>query len=334
MRNRGLSILLVLSSTTTFAAAQEATTFERQVQVHVIPGPGADAAHAAVPHNVMYAPTFEFVAAEIGFGARIVKGKPYSAEAVTETNQVLADGNRIHRTMKANVYRDSEGRSRREQTLSMIGHLSAADAPLQTIVIDDPVAGVHYILDTKNKIARKMSISPALHSRPQAGGPVEEVIIKRKLRAGSPSTIESRPGEQSEGVIFVGRGGGGPGGLADKRVAVTAIAASGQGQSESLGKQAIEGVEAEGTRSTFTIPAGQIGNERPIEVVSERWFSPELELVVLNRHTDPRTGETVYRLTNIQRADPPRILFEVPADYKVVEGWEGMLRHHKPAEGK
>ena len=89
---------------------------------------------------------------------------------------------------------------------------------------------------------------------------------------------------------------------------------------EKLGKQTVEGVEAEGTRTTITIPAGTIGNERPIEIVSERWYSAELQTVVMTRHTDPRSGESVYRLTNIERADQPHTLFEVPADYQMKEG--------------
>jgi len=89
---------------------------------------------------------------------------------------------------------------------------------------------------------------------------------------------------------------------------------------EQLGKQNIEGVEAEGTRTTVTIPAGEIGNERAIEIVSERWFSPELQLVVMTRNSDPRTGETTYKLTNINRAEPAKSLFEVPSDYTIKEG--------------
>jgi hypothetical protein len=89
---------------------------------------------------------------------------------------------------------------------------------------------------------------------------------------------------------------------------------------EQLGKQIIEGVEAEGTRTTVTIPAGDIGNERPIEIVSERWYSPELQLVVMTRHSDPRFGETTYKLTNINRSEPAKTLFEVPSDYTIKEG--------------
>jgi hypothetical protein len=86
---------------------------------------------------------------------------------------------------------------------------------------------------------------------------------------------------------------------------------------ESLGKQVVEGVEVELTRITSTIPAGEIGNTMPIEVVDETWYSPELQMVIMSKHRDPRSGETIYRLTNINRSEPDRSLFEVPADYKV-----------------
>jgi hypothetical protein len=81
----------------------------------------------------------------------------------------------------------------------------------------------------------------------------------------------------------------------------------------------IEGVEAEGTRTTITIPAGRIGNDKPIEIVQERWYSPELHTTILNKHNDPRWGETVYKLTKINRSEPDRSLFEAPGDYTVRE---------------
>jgi hypothetical protein len=88
---------------------------------------------------------------------------------------------------------------------------------------------------------------------------------------------------------------------------------------EQLGKQTIEGIAAEGTRSTFTIAAGQIGNDLSLHIVSERWFSPELNVLVVSRHSDPRFGETTYRLTNIVRVEPPPALFEPPPDFTIVE---------------
>jgi TonB family protein len=93
-----------------------------------------------------------------------------------------------------------------------------------------------------------------------------------------------------------------------------------ESKTESLGKQTIEGVEAEGTRTVQTIPAGAVGNERPIEIVRERWYSPELQMVVLNRSVDPRVGETTMRLTNILRSEPDASLFQIPSDYTINEG--------------
>jgi hypothetical protein len=90
-----------------------------------------------------------------------------------------------------------------------------------------------------------------------------------------------------------------------------------KGVTEVLGTRDFDGVKAEGKRTTHTIPAGAIGNEKPIAIVSERWFSPELNVVVLSRNADPRSGETVYRLTNVKRGEPPADLFKIPADYKV-----------------
>jgi hypothetical protein len=99
---------------------------------------------------------------------------------------------------------------------------------------------------------------------------------------------------------------------------------------EKLGTQIIEGVAAEGSRSTRTIAPGEIGNERAINIVDERWYSPELKTVVMTRHSDPRTGETVYKLTNISREEPPHNLFEVPADYTIMADLPGKIRLGKP----
>ena len=65
------------------------------------------------------------------------------------------------------------------------------------------------------------------------------------------------------------------------------------------------------------IPAGQIGNDKPIQVISEKWFSPELQVVVMSRHLDPLAGEHIFRLINIKRTEPAAELFSVPAGYKI-----------------
>ena len=93
-----------------------------------------------------------------------------------------------------------------------------------------------------------------------------------------------------------------------------------EAKKDSLGKQNIEGVECDGTRETMTIPAGEMGNELPINITTESWYSPELQVTVLRKFNDPRYGEDVYRLTNINRSEPSKDLFAVPSDYTVKEG--------------
>lgn len=232
-------------------------------QGHRGPGPGHGPGS-----NRAFGGGLEFLSSDMRFGDKVVKGAPYSAEAVLESTQTLGDGTHITRKSTASIYRDGEGRTRREQTMEALGPFAVSgDAP-RIISINDPVSGTSYILDPRNKTARKMF-----------------------GRGGPPPHHEPPPASQSK--------------------------------TESLGKQTIEGVEAEGTRSTVTIAAGQIGNDRPIEIVSERWYSAELQTVVLSKHKDPRMGETVYRLTNINRSEPARSLFEVPSDYKVEERTPG-----------
>jgi hypothetical protein len=88
---------------------------------------------------------------------------------------------------------------------------------------------------------------------------------------------------------------------------------------ESLGTQTIEGVLAEGMRWTTTFPEGSVGNDRPITTVSENWTSADLKILVLSKSSDPRTGEHTMRLTNIVIAEPDPALFQIPADYSIVD---------------
>jgi hypothetical protein len=272
---------------------------------------------------------FLFIASE-SFEGKVVKGAPYSAEAVTEHVQTLGDGNRIVNKFTSTVYRDSEGRTRREQTLKGLGVLGTGQESLQTIFINDPVAGVTYSLDSRTHTAIK-STPFKLEVGPKGivGGDGETRRFEFKIAPNG-----------NTGTMVLTSPAGAPPPPPNARVAVErtghlSIATSGiAGASyifrqsggpnpnevkEDLGKQLIEGVQADGTRTTVTIPPGEIGNDRAIEIVSERWYSPELQLVVMTRHSDPRSGETTYKLTNINRLEPARSLFEVPPDYTVKE---------------
>lgn len=241
--------------------------------------------------------------------ARITKGAPYSGDATTEFTQVLGDGNRIQRKTVTRTFRDSEGRTRREQATSVNG------VEKVTVTIVDPVAGTSWVLDPENRTAtQSRSFFAAGAGQRSGGGGIG-------VGAGG-----------GGGAVARGGGGGGRGGAAPMPPTVVsgvapptmAPARVGEGDEqpakEELGQKAIEGVMAEGSRTTTTIPAGKIGNAQAIKVVSEQWFSPDLQVIIMTRHADPRSGETLYRLTNIIRGEQDRSLFEVPADYTIQEG--------------
>lgn len=86
---------------------------------------------------------------------------------------------------------------------------------------------------------------------------------------------------------------------------------------ESLPSQMVNGALSQGTRTTETIPVGKIGNDRPISVVNERWFSSDIQMLVKSTSSDPRFGDTTYQLTNIVQAAPDPSLFQIPSDYTI-----------------
>jgi hypothetical protein len=220
---------------------------------------------------------------EAGMPGRVVKNAPYSADIVTETTQTLQDGNRIRRTTTVKTYRDSEGRTRSEQSLKTLNGLAPNANLPEMVFINDPVAGANYALNPTARTANKTGWArPAAadgQNRPMGRGPGQG----RGPRRGSDTNVKT----------------------------------------EALGTQNIEGVQAEGTRTTMTIPSGEIGNEQPIQVVTETWYSKDLKMVVLSKRSDPRMGETVTRMTNVSRAEPPSNLFQVPVDFKVTERGQG-----------
>jgi len=256
---------------------------------------------------------FDILAGPMELGRGAVKGAPYAAEAINEVVQTLADGNRIVRSSTTAIYRDAAGRTRREQGLAIIGPLVAAAAETKQVIITDPEKGVTYMLDPTTRTARRLPM-PAFGALRQGPNGVP-----------LPVPLPPVPPPSGDVVFFEAAVEAAlpPPAGADVMRMVTAQRFGGPkaeaGVSESLGTQTVEGVRTEGTRSTLTIAAGQIGNERPIEIVSERWFSPELKTLVLSKQSDPRFGETTYRLSNIVLGDPEPSLFEVPGDFQIIE---------------
>ena len=217
----------------------------------------------------------------LGFGemrpGKVVTGAPYSAVAVTETRQTLADGNTISRKVQANVFRDGQGRTRRETTLTGVGPLAATGASRTFVRIYDPVAGTAFVLHQDTKVAEKLRVPP--------GGRKHPANLQNKFNARLQEEI-----------------------------------ANGSLKKEDLGVQTINGISAQGTRFTRTIPAGQAGNAKPIVITNERWYSPDLQIVIKTVRNDPRFGETAYTVTNIQKQEPAAALFAVPSDYTVKQG--------------
>jgi hypothetical protein len=228
---------------------------------------------------------------------RVVKNAPYSAVMTTESTQVLADGNHIRQTSTGRIFRDAEGRVRTEQSLVALGALAPNQS--QMIFINDPVAGVNYALNAQDKTATKSTWGRGGGAPAQASMPG---------RDGSRGPDERQNSRQSPD----GRFGRGPDALSRPNV-----------KTDELGRQTIEGIPADGRRTTETIPPGTAGNEQPITIVSETWYSPDLQIAVLSKHFDPRMGEIVFRLTNISRGAPPPSLFQPPADYQVSEAGRG-----------
>jgi hypothetical protein len=260
----------------------------------------------------------------------IVKDKPYAADSVTESTQILADGNRITHKNQARIYRDSQGRTRREQTMGSLGVFQAPNAPVTMITIQDPVAGTTYILDPAAHTARKLqrfrlelgggaggstvtferAVPPPGDEPSVAGAAVGPVQLP------FPPPLE--PGAPAAGVVAI-RGAArtdsasGPG----TAVPVSGLLGPVQSTMEDLGEQVIEGVLAHGSRETSTIPSGALGNERAIVITTERWYSADIDAVVSSKTSDPRFGETSYELVNVARAEPAPDLFTVPSDYEL-----------------
>ena len=236
---------------------------------------------------------------------------PFSADALTTVRQTLSDGTRIERTASARYYRDRAGRIRIEQMIMGLEALNpAADGQIRTTIYPDPSKGTVYTLDPMTRTA-------AEGSRDMAGMTVGGGDTFSAPVGGARFLIFSRLERLRQRPWFRGN----------------AI------EEQSLGSRRIAGIETVGRRATMTIPVGQVGNDRPMEVVDERWESPELKMVIYSRVSDPRTGIVEYQLSNIRRTEPPPALFKVPVDYTIAPptgdtGWTMLEFADKPPDGK
>jgi hypothetical protein len=220
-----------------------------------------------------------FLGFQAGFNNKVVTGAPYSAQVTSEHVETLGDGNQIDQKNTITVYRDGQGRTRREETLAAIGSYSAQGTPPQAIFINDPVGGVSYVLDPVHKTGRKFAL-PQGHKGPNNN---------QQFQRGNPN-----------------------------------------GTGVSLGTQTMEGLLVQGTQYTRTIPAGRMGNAQPIQIVTTRWFSSQLNIDVQTQTTDPMHGKTTTNVANISTTEPDATLFQLPSDYTLQQG---NVRGRRPGAG-
>ena len=208
-----------------------------------------------------------------------------------------------------------------------MGHPFTGGTDHKTVFIHDPVAKIDYVLDPQNKTARKINLGAATAkvNTFTTTRDTGNVVFTRRVEDGKGVLIT----ENNHGPVELPRMPMPPAIAGEMRTGAVmaqtiqigdgpAVNYSANVKNDDLGKRIIEGVEATGTRSTITIPAGQIGNDRALDTISERWFSNELKTTVMTTRKDPRMGESTYKLTNLRRGEPSRLLFEVPSDYKVI----------------
>ena len=267
---------------------------------------------------------------------RTIKNAPFSAEAISESVQTLADGNRIVRSSTSKLYRNSEGRFRREVAGGSGGVFSTSFSFGNGTTILDPVAGHRVLLDTHNGTARVAMLGSGKNVTIARGGLSGQREAEMAAKLATAQTLtEAQRAEYAAKVkeyqlkadelratapVAIAGSAGGVTVLSGDSFAYSPSAGGGKydTRTEELGTRDFEGVSAEGTRRVTTIPAGAIGNEREIEIVYERWYSKELGLVVYSKNSDPRFGEQTYRITNLVRAEPDPSLFTVPNSYRIL----------------
>ena len=255
-----------------------------------------------------------------------IKGAPYAADEITESFQMLADGTKISHQSQVTVYRDGEGRVRRE-------------SPTQ-ITIWDAKENVSYTLDPKSMTAVKSAMGKAISFTGTTAA--DKRALEITLRSSSVEASQAKVAVDTQiaaaldkmkaemaasgNAIMVNGTMAAPNAAEAMKEQlffamekVSQAPGSKLSHNESLGQRVMEGLTADGTRSTSTIEAGVIGNDRPINIVAERWYSSELQTAVYSKRSDPRTGEEIFRLTNVRRGEPGADLFLLPPGYRLLD---------------
>lgn len=294
---------------------------------------------------------------------KVVKGAPYSAEVVTEMNQALSDGNVITHKTTNRVYRDGDGRTRQDTFRGEALHSVYISDPVAgasyTLLPASRIAVSVPRVERGERAERGERVAPRAPGKASGDGAAQETERKIVVR-----TLDGRDGAhgaREEVRVQVIRIDGrdaplpptppvapvppAPGvaplpplpplppipaipGVHTMRFESTA--GLGKGVTTKLAVKDVDGVKAEGSSTVWTIPAGRIGNRNAILVTKESWYAPELQVTLYSRHNDPRTGESIYRLAGIKRAEPSPDLFKVPEGYTV----KGRVRRNAAPEAK
>jgi hypothetical protein len=275
-------------------------------------------------------------------GVRSIKNAPYSAHMITERQQNLSDGNQIADRHTTIAYRDSAGRTRQE--------VQDAKGELKVVTIHDPVAGATWILRPQDRTATKIARNgEALRKATEAArkaGDAARAHVEQMRRDGTLPTVERRKLEDGKEEIIIKRvlrADGAQGAAQDVRIQASKALEensaalhdaqirlapltagvfgdmkwASKASTKDLGARDFNGVKAEGKLRSYEIPAGEIGNRNAIVVSDETWYAPDLQVTVYTKHSDPRSGDTVFRLENLKREEPAASLFAVPSDYTV-----------------
>lgn len=373
------------TSLTTLALALAALAVQAQPVAHASPDPSAQPAPPEMPAVVPPVPPTppvpdvaeliaeSGVAMHILSAERVVKGAPYCAQAVHETVQPLADGNRIVHQQTSQLCRDGEGRTRQE--VERQGR--------KVVYLRDAVSGENWLLDPERKTARYLGGGRAdadaqreygermreyqdkmrdyndkmreygrkmrdwarenfghgdAAQRVEAPKPPAAPAAPTTVRIATPVVIAPGEGSQEVRVIRVETPPNPLGPLSPMSPLPPAVAMrveplilNGQDtQPNNLPPKEIDGLKVTGGRTTRTIPAGKIGNEKPIVISREVWTSPDLKVTVSVQTKDPRSGEQNYQLRNIRRGEPEAALMRVPADFAKT----GLPKPRVPKDGK
>ncbi len=276
-------------------------------------------------------------------GAQPVKGKPLFVEYITEHRQSFTDGNHIARATHSRLYRDGHGRIRRESELSVPGLPSGA-ASASFVTVADHQTGYGFVLNPQEMVAHRYELNrpaPSYVARLSAQSGPNHLMpggdnpppsdshwnlhnFIRRMHLSESSNLGGNARGPASGVVGEEAGYTAP---PPMRIEQPFLAAPNPVRTENLGEQVMLGYKVKGTRVITTLPAGQIGNDRPIDIVSEQWFSSELELVMRSLHRDPWAGEFTTTVTHLDRGEPSAELFDVPAGYKVVDAADDHEHH-------